>query len=86
MLIVNQNRTKIIENLNLGIRYDNPNYVIYNIVTKEDLGDYKTEENAKEVLREIIDMYKFNTCEGITQKNAVYKMPSKNGCSFVDGE
>jgi len=39
------------------------------------LGEYKTEERAKEVLQEIIDMYKFNRCESIGQKNAIYKMP-----------
>ena len=39
------------------------------------LGEYKTEERAKEVLQEIIDMYKFNRCEAVGQKNAVYRMP-----------
>ena len=41
----------------------------------EDLGYYKTKERAKEVLQEIIDMYKFNRCEAVGQKNAVYRMP-----------
>ena len=41
----------------------------------EDLGYYDTEERAKEVLQEIIDMYKFNRCEAVGQKNAVYRMP-----------
>ena len=36
---------------------------------------YDTEERAKEVLQEIIDMYKFNRCEAVGQKNAVYRMP-----------
>ena len=39
------------------------------------LGEYKTEKRAKEVLQEIIDMYKFNRCEAVGQKNAVYRMP-----------
>lgn len=39
------------------------------------LGEYKTVERAKEVLQEIIDMYKFNRCEAVGQKNAVYRMP-----------
>ena len=41
----------------------------------EDIGTYKTEERAKEVLQEIIDIYKFNRCEAVGQKNAVYRMP-----------
>ena len=39
------------------------------------LGEYKTEERAKEILQEIIDMYKFNRCEAVGQKNAAYRMP-----------
>lgn len=39
------------------------------------LAEYKTKERAKEVLQEIIDMYKFNRCEAVGQKNAVYRMP-----------
>lgn len=39
------------------------------------LGEYKTVERAKEILQEIIDMYKFNRCEAVGQKNAVYRMP-----------
>ena len=40
-----------------------------------ELGTYDTEERAKEVLQEIIDMYKFNRCEAVGQKNAVFEMP-----------
>ena len=40
-----------------------------------ELGTYDMEERAKEVLQEIVDMYKFNRCEAVGQKNAVYKMP-----------
>lgn len=39
------------------------------------LGEYSTEERAKEVLAEIITMYKFNRCEAVGQRNMVYKMP-----------
>ena len=39
------------------------------------IAKYKTEERAKEVLQEIVDMHKFNRCEAVGQKNAVYRMP-----------
>ena len=58
MIIVSQDRKRIVENLNLGIRYKgeyNQNYVIYNTEIGEDLGEYTTEERAKEVLQEIIE-------------------------------
>lgn len=58
MIIVSQDRKRIVENLNLGIRNKgeyNQNYVIYNTEIGEDLGEYATEERAKEVLREIIE-------------------------------
>lgn len=53
-------------------------YGIYAYFEKDNwsvLGEYKTEERAKEILQEIIDMYKFNRCEAVGQKNAVYRMP-----------
>lgn len=60
MIIVSQDRKRIVENLNLGIinkgEY-NQNYVIYNTEIGEDLGEYATEERAKEVLMEIIKKY-----------------------------
>ena len=58
MIIVSQDRKRIVENLNLGIRNKgeyNQNYVIYNTEIGEDLGEYATEERAKEVLQEIIE-------------------------------
>lgn len=61
MIIVSQDRKRIVENLNLGIRNKgeyNQNYVIYNTEIGEDLGEYATEERAKEVLQEIIKCYK----------------------------
>lgn len=39
------------------------------------IGHYATRERAKEVLQEIVDMHKFNRCEAVGQKNAVYRMP-----------
>ena len=39
------------------------------------IGHYATRERAKEVLQEIVDMHKFNRCETVGQKNAVYRMP-----------
>lgn len=60
MIIVSQDKKKIVENLNLGISKPgeyNRNYVIYNTEIGEELGEYKTEERAKEVLQEIIKVY-----------------------------
>ena len=58
MIIISQDKKRTVENLNLGIREAgeyNQNYVIYNTEIGEDLGEYKTEERAKEVLQEIIN-------------------------------
>lgn len=62
MIIVSQDKKRTVENFNLGIREAgeyNQNYVIYNTEIGEDLGEYKTEERTKEVLQEIIKVYKF---------------------------
>lgn len=70
MIIVSQDKKITVENLNLGIRNTgeyNQNYVIYNTQIGEDLGEYKTEERAKEVLQGIIAVYqvsKMFTCTG----------------------
>lgn len=73
MIIVSQDKKKIVENLNLGISKPgeyNRNYVIYNTEIGEELGEYKTEERAKEVLQEIInlnikfELYKTMPAEG----------------------
>lgn len=80
MIIISQNKKRIVENLNLGIRYEreyNLNYIIYNTEIGEDLGEYVTEERAKEILQEIINTYKFNRCEAVRQENAVYEMPKE---------
>lgn len=60
MIIVSQDKKRIVENLNLGIRRSgeyNRNYTIYNADIREDLGEYMTEERAKEVLQEIVKKY-----------------------------
>lgn len=59
----------------------NKNYVIYNTKLGEELGEYKTEERAKEVLQEIIEAYKesrFIELDSIKAENkVVYEMPEK---------
>ena len=69
MIIVSQDRKRIVENLNLGIRNKgeyNQNYVIYNTEIGEDLGEYATEERAKEILQEILERY------DVLKKNTTY--------------
>lgn len=71
MIIVSQDRKRIVENLNLGIRNKgeyNQNYVIYNTEIGEDLGEYATEERAKEVLQDIIEHY------NLLKRKSVYAM------------
>ena len=83
MIIVSQDKTKIVNFDNLTQIYitrdeeETATFIRYETVDSlyDDLGEYKTEERAKEVLQEIIDMYKFNRCEAVGQKNAVYRMP-----------
>ena len=79
MIIVSQDRDLIINFDNvtvIGIAQNNSKEIDSITVDKEEqyLGEYKTEERAKEVLAEIINMYKFNKCEAVGQKNTVYKM------------
>ena len=83
MIIVSQDKKSTVENLNLGIRSKgeyNQNYTIYNTEIGEDLGEYATEERAKEVLQEIISKYKttlYNSKKNETVVNIpkVYEMP-----------
>ena len=80
MIIVSQDMDLIINFDNvtvIGIAQNNSKEIDSITVDKEEqyLGEYKTEERAKEVLAEIINMYKFNKCEAVGQKNTVYKMP-----------
>lgn len=41
------------------------------------IAKYATEERAKEVLREIIDTYKFNRKEAVGQAQAAYEIPKE---------
>ena len=87
MIIVSQDRKRIVENLNLGIidkgEY-NQNYVIYNTEIGEDLGEYATEERAKEVLQEIIEFLDRKSLveideDGVTMQvlGNIYRMPKE---------
>lgn len=90
MIIVSQDKKRIIENLNLGISEPseyNKNYVIYNTELGEDLGEYETLERAKEVLQDIITSYREiesykiigdKMYNDIVMKNTfVYEMPQR---------
>ena len=83
MIIVNQDKTVI-------VNFDNVDHIELKKLPVNEIGYaidietsesyfnrfaiYDTEERAKEVLQEIIDMYKFNRCEAVGQENAVYRM------------
>ena len=87
MIIVSQDKEKIINFDNIKtIELDRETGFKSIIIFRETsevetgvcglfIGHYATRERAKEVLQEIIDMYKFNRCEAVGQKNAIYKMP-----------
>ena len=88
MIIVSQDKTKIVNFDNLIQIYitqdeeETVNFIRYESVDSlyEDLGEYKTEERAKEVLQEIISKYKttlYNskTNETVVNIPKVYAMP-----------
>lgn len=84
MIIVSQEKYGIINfdnviTIRLSIDIETEKRTIIYIDTVGDehfsIAKYKTEERAKEVLQEIIDIYKFNRCEAVGQKNAIYRMP-----------
>ena len=88
MIIVSQDKTKIVNFDNLIQIYitqdeeETVNFIRYESVDSlyEDLGEYKTEERAKEVLQEIISKYKttlYNskTNETVVNIPKVYEMP-----------
>ena len=91
MIIVSQDKTKIVNFDNLIQIYitqdeeETANFIRYESVDSlyEDLGEYKTEERAKEVLAEIIKSYRdYRTaeCDGYTnvlQETAVFDMPEE---------
>ena len=90
MLIVNQDRDKIVNFGNLTQVYITQDedkiacFIRFETVDSlyDDLGEYKTEERAKEVLQEIVSKYKttlYNskTNETVVNVPKVYEMPTK---------
>lgn len=90
MIIVSQDKTKIVNFNNLTQIYitqdeeKTTTFIRYETVDSlyDDLGKYKTEERAKEVLQEIISKYKttlYNskTNETVVNVPKVYEMPEK---------
>ena len=88
MIIVSQDKTKIVNFDNLIQIYitqdeeETANFIRYESVDSlyDDLGEYKTEERAKEVLQEIISKYKttlynLKTNETVVNIPKVYVMP-----------
>ena len=88
MIIVSQDKTKIVNFDNLIQIYitqdeeETANFIRYESVDSlyEDLGEYKTEERAKEALQEIASKYKttlYNskTNETVVNIPKVYEMP-----------
>lgn len=90
MIIVSQDKKKITDNMNLYIdkvypySLDEPRYSIENDNCR--LGQYLTEERAKEVLQEILKYYdslKTNTIYAISDKDypmhikSYYEMPKE---------
>ena len=90
MIIVSQDKTKIVNFDNLTQIYitrdeeETATFIRYETVDSlyDDLGEYKTEERAKEVLQEIIHIYGecnarcASTGYGYV-KNKVYEMPKE---------
>ena len=87
MIIVSQDRKSIynFENIKSIDIVDNEIYLTDDILADRGtrIGQYETEERAKEVLQEIINAYKdYRTaeCDGYTNilaKTAVYEMPKE---------
>ena len=90
MIIVSQDKTKIVNFDNLIQIYitqdeeETANFIRYESVDSlyEDLGEYKTEERAKEVLQEIISknktkLYNSKTNETVVNIPKVFEMPKE---------
>ena len=87
MIIVSQDKCAIvnldnIKTIELNRETDFKSIIIFRETNEVEtgvcglfIGHYATRERAKEVLAEIINMYKFNRCEAVGQKNKIYKMP-----------
>lgn len=91
MIIENQDKTKIVNFDNLTQIYitqdeeETATFIRCETVDSlyDDLGEYKTEERAKEVLQEIIKAYRYYRtaeCDGYTnvlEETAVFEMPKE---------
>lgn len=91
MIIVSQDKDKIVNFDNLTQIYitrdeeETATFIRYETVDSlyDDLGEYKTEERAKEVLQEIIKSYRdYRTaeCDGYTnvlEETAVFEIPKE---------
>ncbi len=87
MIIVKQDKKGIVNFNNVTDIYidkeddGDRHFVFYIPVSNIDgldiLGIYATKERAKEVLREIINAYKFNQKEAIGQVQTIYEMPEE---------
>ena len=84
MIIVSQDKEKIVNFDNLTQVYitqdeeETAYFIRYETVDSlyDDLGKYETEERAKEVLQEIIKVYKHQTNKyHFTEVNNVYEIP-----------
>ena len=85
MIIVSQDRDLIVNFYNvtvIGIAQSNPKEIDSITADKREqyLGEYKTEERAKEVLQEIINeyvKYDIDDCNAVTVFPKVYVMPKE---------
>lgn len=90
MIIVSQDRDKIVNFGNLTQVYITQDeekiawFIRFETVDSlyDDLGEYKTEERAKEVLEEIIELYMKCNCDNYGGgfgyvANAVFEMPTE---------
>ena len=85
MIIVSQERNMTTECLELKIIERDIGFAIYSYGLCEDIGIYKTEERAKEVLREIVDTFGIREIRNSTyqyadlaiksRKYSIYEMP-----------
>ena len=89
MIIVSQDKTKIVNFDNLTQIYitqdeeEKSYFIRYETVDSlyDDLGEYKTEERAKEVLQEIVEIYREEIIHGssryFSSTKTVYDMPKE---------
>ena len=88
MIIVSQDKDTIINHDNVQLLWINKNILNETIKTfyiyadHDFLGEYKTEERAKEVLQEIVSKYKVTlynskTNETVVNVPKVYEMPTE---------